>query len=210
VSTRPPAFATDPSTAAYYERRAGDFDDWYTGQGRFAGTSRPGWGAELDQVIELVAGLPPARTLDVACGTGFLTRHLSGFVVGVDQSSAMVALAQSRLPHGLAIVGDALHLMVSDRAFDRVFTGHFYGHLPADERTAFLTEARRVAGELVVVDSALRPGIEPAEWQDRVLNDGSRHSVYKRYLAGEQLADEIGGEVLLQGQWFVAARAVWS
>ena len=209
VATRSPAFATDPSTAAYYERRASDFDDWYTGQGRFAGTSRPGWRSEVGEVIELVAGLPPARTLDVACGTGFLTQHLSGFVVGVDQSTSMVALAQSRLPQGLAIVGDALHLMVSDHTFDRVFTGHFYGHLPADERAAFLTEARRVAGELVVVDAARRPGVEPAQWQERVLNDGSRHSVYKRYLSGEQLADEIGGEVMLQGQWFVAARTVW-
>ena len=209
VSMSSPAFATDPSTAAYYERRANDYDEWYTGQGRFAGSDRPGWEDEVDQVIELVAGLSPDRTLDVACGTGFLTRHLPGFVVGVDQSFSMVTLAQSRLPEGLAIVGDALHLMVPDRAFNRVFTGHFYGHLPCDERAAFLTEARRVAAELVVVDAALRPGIEPEQWQERVLNDGSRHQVYKRYLSGEQLADEIGGEVLFQGRWFVAAKAVW-
>lgn len=48
--------------------------------------------------------LRPARTLDVACGSGFLTRHLRGVVVGLDQSAAMVALAQSRLPHGVALV----------------------------------------------------------------------------------------------------------
>jgi len=48
-----PAFATDPSTAAYYERRANDYDEWYTGQGRFAGSDRPGWEDEVDQVIEL-------------------------------------------------------------------------------------------------------------------------------------------------------------
>jgi hypothetical protein len=42
-----------------------------------------------------------------------------------------------------------------------------------------------------------------------VLNDGSRHRVYKRYLSGEQLAEEIGGEELLNGRWFVAARACW-
>ena len=38
-----------------------------------------------------------------------------------------------------------------------------------------------MAGELVVADSALRPDHEPVEWQERVLNDGSRHEVYKRY-----------------------------
>jgi len=39
-----------------------------------------------------------------------------------------------------------------------------------------------------------------------VLNDGSRHQIYKRYLTGQQLADELDGEVLLDGTWFAAAR----
>lgn len=205
-----PAFATDPSTAAYYERRAPDFDEWYTGNGRFAERDRPEWPAEVEQLIGLVRRLLPARTLDIACGTGFLTRHLHGFVVGLDQSPSMVAIAQSRLPEGLALVGDALHLAVADHSFDRVFTGHFYGHLPTGERELFLAEARRVADELVVVDAAWRPGIEPDQWQERVLNDGSRHRVYKRYQSGEQLAGEIGGDVLLDGQWFVAASVRWT
>jgi demethylmenaquinone methyltransferase/2-methoxy-6-polyprenyl-1,4-benzoquinol methylase len=120
----------------------------------------------------------------------------------------MVALTQSRIPHGIALVGDALHLPFADQAFDRILAGHFYGHLPADERRAFLTEARRVAGELIVIDSALRPGLESEQWQERILNDGTRHLVYKRYLRAGQLADELGGQPLLDGTWFVAAR--WS
>jgi hypothetical protein len=59
----------------------------------------------------------------------------------------------------------------------------------------------------VVVDSALRPGQPAEEFQERVLQDGSRHRVFKRYLGAEQLAAEIGGAVLLRGAWFVAARA---
>jgi demethylmenaquinone methyltransferase/2-methoxy-6-polyprenyl-1,4-benzoquinol methylase len=206
----PPAFATDPATAAYYEQRAGEYDEWYTGQGRFAERDRPGWGAGVEQVIDLVRRLPPARTLDVACGTGFLTRHLRGFVVGIDQSPSMAAIAKSRLSEGVALVGNGLRLAVADHAFDRVFTGHFYGHLPPEERMAFLAEARRVAGELVVVDSARRAGVEPEQWQERVLNDDSRHWVYKRYLSGNQLAEEIGGQTLLDTRWFVAAKVSWS
>jgi ubiquinone/menaquinone biosynthesis C-methylase UbiE len=204
-----PAFATDAATAAYYNRRAAEYDDWYTGQGLFAERDRPGWQDEVSQVVELVASLPAVRTLDVACGTGFLTQHLQGFVVGIDQSSAMVAMAKVRLPHGLAIVGDALCLVFPDRAFDRLFTGHFYGHLPPAERQAFLDEACRVAGELVVVDSARRPDADPEQWQERVLKDGSRHRVYKRYFTSDQLAREIDGETLLDGSWFVAARTTW-
>jgi ubiquinone/menaquinone biosynthesis C-methylase UbiE len=160
--------------------------------------------------VDLVGGLPASRTLDVACGTGFLTRHLRGITVGLDRSPAMVARAQSRLPAGVAIVGAALNLPVADAAFDRVLTGHFYGHLSLDERTVFLSEARRVAGELVVIDAALRPGVEPEEWQERMLNDGSRHRIYKRYLTSAQLAEELGGEVLFDGQRFVVARVKWS
>ena len=65
------------------------------------------------------------------------------------------------------------------------------------------------ADELVVVDSALRPGVSPEQWQERILNDGSRHRVYKRYFTGEQLARELDGEKLLEGTWFVASRTSW-
>jgi SAM-dependent methyltransferase len=205
-----PSFATDPGTARYYEQRAVEYDDWYLGRGHFAKLDRPGWEAEVEHVVKLVRELPPARTLDIACGTGFLTRHLRGFVVGLDQSRSMVAIAQSRLPAGLVIVGDALRLPIADRAFDRVFTGHFYGHLPAEERASFLAEARRVADELVVIDSAPRQGIASERWEERVLGDGSQHRVYKRYLSGVRLAAELGGGQLFSGRWFAAARVTWT
>ena len=65
-----------------------------------------------------------------------------------------------------------------------------------------------MAPELVVVDAALRPGIEAELWDERVLNDGSRHSVFKRYFDTAGLAAELGGaDVLHQGDWFVLVRA---
>jgi ubiquinone/menaquinone biosynthesis C-methylase UbiE len=201
-----PSFARDADTASYYDQRAAEYDEWYEDRGQFAAQGRDGWRDEVIRLIEVIRALSPARTLDVACGTGFITQHLRGIVVGLDQSPAMVAMAQPRLPQGVAMVGDALDLPFADRAFDRVVTGHFYGHLPPDERAVFLAQARRVAPELIVFDSAARAGQDTEEWQERVLNDGSRHLVYKRYLRAEELAEEIGGEVLLSGRWFVAAR----
>ncbi len=202
------AFARDGATAAYYDKRAREYDDWYTGEGRFVSRERPGWREEVIRLVEFVSSLPAARTLDIACGSGFLTRHLAGMVVALDQSPAMVALTQSRLPDGVALTGDALDLPFASGAFNRVITGHFYGHLPEDERETFLAEARRVAPELIVIDSALRPGLPEARTEERVLNDGSRHQVFKRFLSSEALANEIGGEVLLSGTWFVVARSV--
>jgi hypothetical protein len=106
------------------------------------------------------------------------------------------------------VQGDAVPLPFAEGEFDRIFTGHFYGHLLEGERERFVAEARRVARELVVVDSALHDGVDPEEWQERVLNDGTRHRVYKRYFRGAALAAELGGgEVLHDGQWFVAVHA---
>jgi len=193
---------------AYYERRAPEYDDWYTGSGLYGDRVRPGWREELDALTAALADLPPARTLDVACGTGFLTRHLRGEFTLLDQSQSMLDLAVDRLPAADVVRSDAPPLPFADASFERVFTGHFYGHLEEPARKLFLVEARRVAPELVVVDSARRDDAEAEEWQERVLSDGSRHAVYKRYFTGEGLAAELGGaDVLLDGRWFVAVRA---
>jgi SAM-dependent methyltransferase len=194
----------DERMRAYYDQRAAEYDDWWLGRGVFAKHDRPGWDDEVEAVLDAVRALPPARALDVACGTGFVTRHLRGDVTGLDQSAAMVQIAAARLPDGRAVRGDAVPLPFEDDAFDRVFTGSFYGHLLEDERARFLAEARRVAPELVVLDAALRPGGVPAEWQERKLSDGSRHRVYKRFFTPDGLAAELcGGRVVHAGDWFV-------
>jgi demethylmenaquinone methyltransferase/2-methoxy-6-polyprenyl-1,4-benzoquinol methylase len=193
---------------AYYDRRAPEYDDWWFGTGLHADRDRPGWEEEVDALIRALAALPPAHTLDVACGTGFLTRHLPGEVVGLDQSESMLEIAQARAPGAVFVRGDAIELPFPDEAFERVFTGHFYGHLEEEERRRFLAQARRMAGELVVVDSALREGHDPVEVQERVLKDGSRWEVYKRYFTADGLARELGGgRVVHAGRWFVAVRA---
>jgi demethylmenaquinone methyltransferase/2-methoxy-6-polyprenyl-1,4-benzoquinol methylase len=192
---------------AYYERRSSEYDDWYLGTGLFAERERPGWERELSSLIRAIRELPPAMTLDVACGTGFVTRHLPGDVVGLDRSPSMLAETGRRVDAAL-VLADAFALPFRDRSFERVFSGHFYGHLVEERRQPFLDEARRVAGELVVLDAALRADVEPDQIQERVLNDGSVHRVYKRFFEPEQLAAEIGGEILFAGRWFLVARAV--
>jgi len=208
----------------YYEARAAEYDDWYLGVGLHAARDRPGWHRQLAGLCSAVAALPPADTLDVACGTGYLTRLLRGRVTGLDVSPAMLAIAASRAPDGVFVQADATALPFADGRFRRVFAGHFYGHLEPDVRDRFLAEAARVARELVVVDSALRRDGDMAgmplglfappsdrsqaeRMQPRQLRDGSRHAVYKRYFTPDRLAAELGGETLLAGDWFVMVRA---
>jgi demethylmenaquinone methyltransferase/2-methoxy-6-polyprenyl-1,4-benzoquinol methylase len=192
----------------YYDRRAREYDDWYRGRGLFAGRDRPGWDGEVAHLIEVVASLPAVRTLDVACGTGFLTGHLRGDVVALDQSESMLDEARRTAPRATFLQGDALVLPVPNESFDRVFTAHFYGHLDGPDRERFLAEARRVARELVVVDSSRASSEQDEAHQERVLNDGSRWQVYKRWFTPDGLAAELGaGETLFAGRWFVAVRA---
>jgi demethylmenaquinone methyltransferase/2-methoxy-6-polyprenyl-1,4-benzoquinol methylase len=190
---------------SYYDQRAAEYDDWWLGTGLFAQRERPGWAEEVGRLISVVSGLPPARVLDVACGTGFLTRHLRGQIVALDQSPRMVSLTAARVPGARVCRGDAVPVPFEDGTFERVFTSHFYGHLLPGERGAFLSEARRVGSELVVVDSARRPDTGAEQWQERRLNDGSAHTVYKRFFEPDELAGELGGEVLHAGRWFVVA-----
>ena len=193
---------------AYYDSRAPEYDEWYLGSGRFAERDRPGWDQEIEALRRTLEALPPAKTLDVACGTGFLTRHLPGEIVGLDQSESMLEEARRQAPNATYLSGDALALPFENGSFERVFTGHFYGHLEQPERETFLREARRVAPELLVVDSAIQPDVPVEEWQERILNDGTRWEVFKRYFTPEALAAELGGgSAVVAGRWFVAVRA---
>lgn len=216
VAKQPPATSERPAKAsnysrsvkAYYDQRAPEYDDWVYGLGLFADRRRPGWHEERERLQDALSALPALRTLDVACGTGWMTQHLPGEIVGLDASESMLAIAHERVPHGTFVVGDALALPFENGSFDRLVTGHFYGHLEEADRALFLGEARRVARELLVVDSALHDGVEPVEWQERVLSDGSCWEVFKRYFTGEELAAELGGgEVYFAGNWFIAVRS---
>jgi ubiquinone/menaquinone biosynthesis C-methylase UbiE len=189
----------------YYERRAPEYDNWYLGTGLFAERVRPRWHEELKTLQSVLRSLSIRSVLDVACGTAFLTQHLSGRVTGLDRSSSMIRIARGRLPHGAVVEGDALCLPFRSRAFEFLMACHFYGHLDPQARAQFLGEARRVGERLLVVDAAWREDVPLEEMQQRVLQDGSRHTVYKRYFTAAQLMSELGaGRVLHAGQWFVA------
>jgi ubiquinone/menaquinone biosynthesis C-methylase UbiE len=190
----------------YYDRRAPEYDYWYLGTGLYAERERPGWEDEVEELTAALAALPPARTLDVACGTGFLSRHLPGEVWGLEQSERMLAVAGERLPPDRLVRGDALALPFADGAFERIAAGHFYGHLQPDDRERFLAEAARVGSELLVVDSARRRDVPAERWDPRVLSDGSRHTVFKRWFMPDGLRAELGGggAVVHAGTWFVA------
>jgi SAM-dependent methyltransferase len=147
------------------------------------------------------------RTLDIGCGTGYLTRFLRGIVVGVDQSADVPELARARLPGTELVWADVPPLPFADGAFDLAFSSNFYSHIDtAAARAEFVAEALRVARALIVLEQSWRPGEEREAWELRRLLDGSEYRVFKRYLTAEELARDLDGLVVLASAEFVAVR----
>ncbi|WP_333779224.1 class I SAM-dependent methyltransferase, partial [Streptomyces sp. IBSBF 3136] len=103
-------------------------------------------------VLDLIPDRP-GRLLDVACGTGIVTRRLAAArpalrVTGADLAPGMARRAAARLP-GAVLLADSRRLPFADATFDAV-TSVWLLHLlpgPAEVR-AVVTECARV----------LRPG----------------------------------------------------
>lgn len=135
--------------------------------------------------IEAADLRPGMAALDVACGTGMLTRAAAarvgpaGEAIGVDVSEGMLARARRhRSPAGAAVPSfvnaDALALPFADGRFDAVTIGFGLRNMP-DYRAA-LAEMRRVTkqgGRVVVLEIAV-PRRGPASllfrtWFERIV-----------------------------------------
>ncbi|MGP4051902.1 class I SAM-dependent methyltransferase [Streptomyces sp. 2A115] len=98
--------------------------------------------------VELLLPQGPCSILDIACGTGIVTRRLLSserVVVGVDRSPGMLSLAGQRIPGGV-VRGDATGLPFVSDGVDAVVIVWLLHLLPDPE--SVLAEAARV----------LRPG----------------------------------------------------
>jgi SAM-dependent methyltransferase len=185
----------------YYERRAPEYDATSYELMRASDDA-----SDLDRLEAFVADIPPGRTLDIACGTGWFTRLLRGEVVGVDQSEAMLRIASERVPKARFVRATVPPLPFDDDSFDVALAAHIYCHLEKeDERREFVSEALRVAPRLIVIEEAWRPGLAEETWEERTLRDGSRYRIFKRYYTAERLAAELGGSSALSTASFVSA-----
>jgi demethylmenaquinone methyltransferase/2-methoxy-6-polyprenyl-1,4-benzoquinol methylase len=177
-------------------------DLWSERAERYRAATEHASGDDLALLVEWCAAGPGRKVLDVATGGGHTARALREagcVVVTVDSAPGM-------LPD---VVSRAEALPFADDSFERVVSGHFYGHLDAAQRAAFLGEARRIAPELVLVDASRAHSEVDEDWSERLLSDGSRWEVFKRWFEPEALLAEMGGkgDVLHAGDWFVVVRS---
>lgn len=188
---------------SYYDRRAPEYD----ATSYELVQQDPVGARDLAELERVVAELPPARVLDIGCGTGWLTRLLRGSVVALDQSASMLELARRRVPDADFVLADVPPIPFPVASFDRALASHVYGHIErVDDRRAFVADALRVATELIVVEQAWQPDLPAEGWERRPLADGSEQLVFKRYFTADDLAGELEAQVLLDTPTFVAVR----
>jgi demethylmenaquinone methyltransferase / 2-methoxy-6-polyprenyl-1,4-benzoquinol methylase len=173
------------------------------------------------------AGLGPGgRALDVACGTGKVTRDLwraaqpGGSATGVDVSTAMIERARDRSPADDGprfLVGDALALPVDDAAFDAATIAFGMRNL-ADYRRGFEEMARAVrpGGRVVCLEIARptsRLGRLAGRWFDsvvpligRLVGQGSAYAYLvqstKDYPPPDDIARIMRAAGLVDVDWF--------
>jgi ubiquinone/menaquinone biosynthesis C-methylase UbiE len=125
-----------------------------------------------DAVVRVLQAEPPARILDVGCGTGRLTRRLDfefahAVVTGCDFSHGMLRQARARSPSLALVHGDAQRLPFADASFDAVVSTEAFHWFPDPD--AALAEFHRVLappGRLLV--AFVNPPLELLSGASRV------------------------------------------
>ena len=137
--------------------------------------------AEMRLVDRVLSMVPPAhRVLDLPCGGGRLSLHVSqrGYqVTAADLSDAMIAIAGSTLhAHGLTHgvdKQDIEHTTYADRAFDTVFSFRLFHHFPnADIRQRAVSELCRISGRYVAMSYFSPWSVTSIKRRIRVLRGG--------------------------------------
>lgn len=163
-------FSLKEEIRAYWSARAESFDLSF---GHAIKSDR-----ELQAFQRLIRGAfgsEPLEVLDLACGTGEITRALLSLdhrVTALDFSEAMIARARAK--HGKAariLLGDAERLLDDDASYDALITRHLVWTL-TDPEGAFAEWFRvlRPGGRLLVIDG---DWVNRSRWQALVNRFGN-------------------------------------
>jgi len=214
---------------AYYRARASVYDDWWEARGTDPRSDelRGAWLVERSRLEadleEWCAGVAGASMLELAAGTGNLTRlaaRHAARLTAVDASSEVLALNADKL----GAERDRVEFVVADlfaweppATYDAVLFGFWISHVPADHWHAFWSVVRRClrpGGSIWFCDTAdpelgwragvlSRPeprflsgdgSIDPQTGiTERALPDGRSYRVVKRFYKPDDLARQLIG-----------------
>lgn len=201
----PPDAAIITEQIAYYRARAAEYDQWFFREGRyFRGEEhRHKWLAEIREVEESLATAPlTGDILELACGTGLWTRHLTRHadrLLAVDASPEAIAINRERVRSSKAeyLVAD-LFDWEPPRQFDSAFFGFWLSHVPTDRFDEFwhrLGRAIKPGGKVFFVDSSLtqestatdHAPVDRSGVVERKLADGTSYRIVKHFYEPREL-----------------------
>ncbi len=196
----PPA---DEPLKTYYAARASEYEGIY---------DKPERQADLRRLEQLIPAELEGRTvLEIACGTGWWTRHLAGRaerIVATDATEETLAIARAKgLPRERVSfeLADAFDPPSHLRDFDGAFAGFWWSHLKTAECRRFLAALHRClrpGATVVFVDNLYVEGsstpIDRADdegntYQRRTLADGTEHMVLKNFPTELELVAQVDG-----------------
>ncbi len=185
----------------YYRERAGEYDAVY------AKPERQQDLATLHRLLPpLVAGL---RVLEIAAGTGYWTRVLSGSAAAItatdlNDETLEVARAREYGPAALSFrLADAYALDRVPGEFDAAFAGFFWSHVLRADLPRFVAGLKARLGQgtrLIVVDNRYVPGSNHPisrtsaagdTYQRRTLNDGRGYEIVKNFPDRRQFSADV-------------------
>jgi len=199
---------------AYYQARAGEYDEWFLRQGRYdhGPEMNARWFAEVEQVARaLEAFAPSGDVLELASGTGLWTQRLAAMaqtvtVTAVDSSPEVHAVNRERLGHG----GTAVRYEVADlfrwqpsRQYDTIFFSFWLSHVPPERLESFWSLVRAAlapGGRVFFVDALYEETSTAKNHQlegpdayavTRHLNDGQEYRIVKVFYRPETLTERL-------------------
>ncbi len=187
---------------AYYDARANEYDDVYSGKNP-AIDEPDSYKKDVRAIIRIVSEFGTGHVIDIGCGTGFWLpyyAHNAVRITLIDESENMVRLCEQRA-HALGIRDkcefqneDFNTKMWGDSRFDSALIGFFVSHIPRKKEVQFFSALKsllRPRAHVLLIDSAWsekrRLHREREGIQERVLNNGRRFKIFKRYFTPQEI-----------------------
>jgi len=205
--------------ATYYAKRANEYERIY---------AKPERQADLRtleaRVRKMLAG---RRVLELACGTGYWTdifAPAAAQVTALDLNEEVLEIARSKKNAGKVtfLRGSAYEIPDLGRAYDALFAGFWWSHVPLERLDGFLVDCQSAVapGALIAfldnryVEGSSTPvtrhDLQGNTYQMRKLDDGSPHEVLKNFPTESELIQRVsrlgwGANVeLLEHYWLLS------
>ncbi len=191
----------------YYNERAQEYDEFYLEGMGPASIDNPGLYKEETQELQKVLGKENLQgtVYDICCGTAFWLPSYyknTAKILLTDQAENMIGKAKERAFSLGCIEKCSFHVV---DAFDiasvsekdkahTIFSGFFISHLTEEQGMDFFRIMKSLLienGKIIIFDSTWNEEREKVRiregLQERILNNGDRFKIYKKYFTEEDL-----------------------